>query len=240
MPRFLPPWARRLPRSVGGWWADSVSSPLTLRNEGPRREAPRPWVLACPSVSTCAAPFLRPGQCRPVRRSEGPREGGGPRGPSDRRDLPEFLGLPAPAGHPPTACADRNESRPGPEDRAQDRETEGEGSHPEDEDRGPEHVVHADLIGRHIASSADSLGSISGWSGTRLRVRPPPLGGCRSLSLPLRPPPRPPGSRHCAPFRSDARARGRAWPADGERERRPCACPRRSRSPTLREGARDA
>jgi hypothetical protein len=166
-----------------------------------------------------------------VRREEGPHEGGGPRGPSAPRS-----GLPAPAGHPPSARADRDESRPGPEDRAQDRETEGEGSHPEDEDRGPEHVFHVEVIGRGIVSSADSLGSISCWSGTRLRVRPPALGRCRSLS----PPAPPPGTRRFAPSRSDARARGRAWPAGAGRARRPCACLRRSRSPTPREGARGA
>ena len=62
-----------------------------------------------------------------------------------------------------------------PEDRAaQDRETEGEGAHPEDEIHGPEHVVHAAIIVREIGSSPDSLGMVSCWSRTRLRVRPQP------------------------------------------------------------------
>jgi len=39
--------------------------------------------------------------------------------------------------------------RYGPQDRAQDRETEGDGSGEGDEDRGPEHVFHVRVIGRN-------------------------------------------------------------------------------------------
>ena len=220
-PRILPPHHSTTYRSVGAGGPLRVSSPLTLRNEGtPAPKAPRSWVLAI-DLRRCA--------CRSShRRGEGPREGGGATG-----TLLAEVGLPAPAGHSVATVADGDERRPEPEDRAQDRETEGEGSHPEDEGRGPEHVVHVAIIVCEVRSSTDVVGMVSGWSRTRLRVRPLASGRCRLLS----PLPRPRGTRRSAPSGSDVRARDRAWRANDVRGRRRSGCPRRSRSPTPRAGA---
>jgi hypothetical protein len=72
--------------------------------------------------------------------------------------------LAAGAGIPPGVARDaRNENGHGPQERAQDHETEGDGSGEGGEDRGPEQVVHAEVIGFYHSLGTEPERVILRW-----------------------------------------------------------------------------